>query len=246
VTVYDFEREARAQQAAADDLFDQRLAARIVAEHVRLLIRHFRDNPMFDFRADHFGQDLYRLFGPAEGFNLYDDWRFLVDEDEDEAASQAAWPSFDRPYRPGDLLVIDLADEAIRDGWVAPPELFTAVGSLRDAVAERRAERNALEELAWQVTADREHEAYLADVETFKAKLAKIDLAPLSPDLQKLLALIKEHPGFVIEREMTDIVEIVDGLTWSREIAELEELVSLRCIALDAEIHRGTTMPDLH
>ena len=57
----------------------------------------------------------------------------------------AKWESFDRDYQPGhDVLLVDLADEAMAWGWKASPQVAAGVEALRKIADQRRAERDRL------------------------------------------------------------------------------------------------------
>jgi hypothetical protein len=134
-----------------DDLvpIDARLAVPFSADTAESLIRHMRDT-MPRIKADSLAWDLRRLLGDEGGLDQYDVARWILDEDEDEEAPARLWPTFDRPRDPGDMLLIDLADEATHREWTAPDDIAAAIEQMRniaDASPVRRATKEAIAEV---------------------------------------------------------------------------------------------------
>ena len=105
--------------------FEARAAVLISVDAAESLIRHYSGDDggiWFGSLANAIAWDLRRLFGDEAGFDLYDTCRWVTDEDDDEEASRREWTSFQRERQPSDVLLIDLADDAIHQGWQAPAE----------------------------------------------------------------------------------------------------------------------------
>jgi hypothetical protein len=134
-------------QALGHDIVDinERLALPISKEAIESLLYHYHDEDRqpAPFTADDIAWDLYRLFGNEGGLDLYLSARWMFDDEDDntyeyEADAVNSWSAFARPRGPSDKLFIDLADDAIHDGWPVPPELAPALERLRDLADHRR------------------------------------------------------------------------------------------------------------
>lgn len=118
---------------------ERRLAVEVSYDAAASLLEHLAELPPKSLHAAELGWDLRRHLGD-DGHDLCD---LLSLELDGGRVSAAAWDAFARNRLPDDRLLIDLMDDASREGWPLPPEITAALDALRALAIVCEVERNA-------------------------------------------------------------------------------------------------------
>jgi hypothetical protein len=154
------------------------------------------------------------------------------------------WATFARPRRPDDVLLIDVADEAVFHDWKAPPEIADALERLRNIADQRRAVRDAGRQEEYQTRIDRYSKVRDAEIAALQASVGRQLERPViqgDAELRNLLVMVTQHPNIALDDP--DIMGLIGDLVeHEREWNELEEAISLWAIGFGNSVLRKSQM----